>query len=686
MNRKKTLIMITIFLMGCMTLSGCGKKDGAATDKVQESMSEQSREESSDNEQKSDEEKPEKKQKKSGKLPKIILHRNSVFEHNKNGQRVIDHKYSFLSLEEDRTDSYGRLVDNLKAARDEIEADEKKKRDKEIESLKENELFSYEESWYTYVRRADSDILSFITEYVATGQYDGEFYSEYTAHNYYTDSGDEIKFSDIVVDEEAFFDLLAGKLKEYYEYAKKNIYYIDADTDKEQIKEDVKDYMKAGSCTWTIDPQGVSVFLNSYTGLPSAVSATVLFSEDENGKIFSEEFQEKAMDEWIMQIPEHVESYCDINDNGKTECVHVYPITEMKEYEGSEEYFISGLQMMCDGQDKKVTTVMPGGTDFYDVFLMHKDKKTVLFENHYEYDTAFIDTYSFGADAVTEADAIRAQLELAKDDDIDSEGWAPYYIPTDMSKIRVLVEEDNEARDQTADVLSVDPDGKIKLKYGENEHFVRSDDDGSTTVNVGEKIDPFFGLWLQAFKDKSEAEALVNKLKDKGLEAYYVYTQEWENLSKEPYYCVTLGESGSEPEAQAYLKDAADAGYKDAYVKYTGERLTHRIYYYVYNENSIEISPDEVIINNVQIEELSGGAVSEAALIVDKDTKFDMTCDMQFFPYYEKGSSPLDWFNHIESIKGTDEYKAQGGALMGVFEVSITGNHIDSFFGSYWWD
>ena len=27
-----------------------------------------------------------------------------------------------------------------------------------------------------------------------------------------------------------------------------------------------------------------------------------------------------------------------------------------------------------------------------------------------------------------------------------------------------------------------------------------------------------------------------------------------------------------------------------------------------------------------------------------------------------------------------------GPALKGVFEVSITGDHIDKFYGSYWWD
>ena len=33
-----------------------------------------------------------------------------------------------------------------------------------------------------------------------------------------------------------------------------------------------------------------------------------------------------------------------------------------------------------------------------------------------------------------------------------------------------------------------------------------------------------------------------------------------------------------------------------------------------------------------------------------------------------------------------DLYAASGPALLGVFEVSVTGSHIDRFYGSYWWD
>ena len=214
---------------------------------------------------------------------------------------------------------------------------------------------------------------------------------------------------------------------------------------------------------------------------------------------------------------------------------------------------------------------------------------------------------------------------------------------------------------------------------------VRFDADSFGAIGYTEQ-EPFFGLWVEAFGERSDAEALVVRLKDKELPASYVFSCDWENLNRDPYYCVTIGRSGSEEEAQAYIEAAKFAGYPSAYVKYTGNRLGHRFDYTVFDESKIEISPEKAVIKNALVDDLSGDGNGEYPLIVDSDTVFDKSCDMQFFAYYQEGMTPLEWFNHINDIKDTDQYQAQGGALMGVFEVDITGNHIDRFYGSYWWD
>ena len=67
-------------------------------------------------------------------------------------------------------------------------------------------------------------------------------------------------------------------------------------------------------------------------------------------------------------------------------------------------------------------------------------------------------------------------------------------------------------------------------------------------------------------------------------------------------------------------------------------------------------------------------------LIVDDETLFDPTCDMQPFDNYTEGESPLSW---IKDNYGKDDGRL---TLMGVFEVSLSGNHVDRYFGCYWWD
>jgi hypothetical protein len=192
---------------------------------------------------------------------------------------------------------------------------------------------------------------------------------------------------------------------------------------------------------------------------------------------------------------------------------------------------------------------------------------------------------------------------------------------------------------------------------------------------------PFYGLWVGSSSEKQESVDLVNDLREKGLDAYCIYTPEYENLNSGSYWCVTVGKSESESEAQALIESVEKAGYKGAYVKYTGERLSHRIYFYVYAPSDAQITESKITLNEVQTEELSGCDEDEGpmTLVVDSDTVFDKTCDLNSFTGYKTGQSPLEWYN--ANTSGEESMN-----VMGVYEVSITGNHVDSFYGSYWWD
>ena len=686
--KKKLSFAICMMLSLTLALSGCGKKEaGSIADKLDkggETLKEQAGGEKEADEK---EDRAGNRFNKDGESPVLLLHRGSQSEHNDEGKLAINHQYSYFTLDDSFSSSHKELDAAVLKIKDEIFTDEKSKLDKEIDSLEEDSLYAYEENWDTYLRRADNNILSFVTEYVAVGEFDGQYYTEYKSHNFYTDNGEEIKLDDIVKDEDAFYDVLAAELKKYLEYAREKVYDDIVTVTEEQIKKDVKDYLNEGLCAWTLDPYGITFYLNSYTELPEGVSATVLFSEDKDGTIFDPDFAADARDEWVIQSPMHVGTYVDLDDDGKTEYFNVHTTTDMQEGEGSEYYYISGLYISTDGSFKRFDTSMPGGTCYYTVYLSHKNGKSIVFEYHDEYDTGFITSYVLGKE-IAEADALRGDFALAEDADMEGDILIPQYVPLDTDNIRVIKEEDNEARDMTPDILSIDENGKMELESGEFQHFVKSENEGNVSVEVGKELKPFYGVWVGSFKDREAAVKLYDELQGKAFNSEYIYSVEWDNLSKEPYYCVTAGMCGSEDEAKGLLEDTKKAGYNKAYVKYTGERTDHRIYYIVYSENSIDASPDEAILNDVQIEELSGSYSGEATLIVDKDTVFGEGCDREMFGNYKNGDSPLEWINYNKELleTDTDKYMEKGPALKGVFEVSVTGNHVDKFYGSYWWD
>ena len=202
-------------------------------------------------------------------------------------------------------------------------------------------------------------------------------------------------------------------------------------------------------------------------------------------------------------------------------------------------------------------------------------------------------------------------------------------------------------------------------------------------------LDEFYGVWVSAFERTDDTMDLVEELENAGFDATYVYSPEWKNLSPKSFYCVTAGICETQAEADSLLAKVKEAGYKDAYVKNTGARLEQRIDYAIYSESSgYEFKNDRVIVKATKIFGVGGEELPDMNLIVDSDTEFAESCETQFFGNYEDGDTPLEWFGRNKELLDTDydSYSMSGPALIGIFEVSFTGNHIDKFYGSYWWD
>ncbi len=206
----------------------------------------------------------------------------------------------------------------------------------------------------------------------------------------------------------------------------------------------------------------------------------------------------------------------------------------------------------------------------------------------------------------------------------------------------------------------------------------------------------FYGVWTSAVKEREKAIEEAKKLNDLGYDSYVCYSPEWENLNSDEYYCVTAGRYMSETGAKDVIEDVKKAGFKDAYIKNSGKRKFTTINYTNFGDAAIEGYSDKVVLRKVlfdisrswypEIE--NSDRQDKTDLVIDEDTVFDGKCDLQFFGNYEDGDTPLTWFKkNMEYMESDpDRYMSEGPALSGVFEVGIRGNHIDRFFGSYWWD
>lgn len=94
-----------------------------------------------------------------------------------------------------------------------------------------------------------------------------------------------------------------------------------------------------------------------------------------------------------------------------------------------------------------------------------------------------------------------------------------------------------------------------------------SSDSGKYAYNSTE---PFYGVWLGAFKTREEAEEQVFAI-TKGY-GVVVLTTDWSNLNSESWYVVSYGTYKTQEEAERVYQGVCELyAWNDAYVKYSGE-------------------------------------------------------------------------------------------------------------------
>ena len=118
-----------------------------------------------------------------------------------------------------------------------------------------------------------------------------------------------------------------------------------------------------------------------------------------------------------------------------------------------------------------------------------------------------------------------------------------------------------------------------QLLYNINDSSIYADADylnehESGSNNSSTKLmSPFYGIWCYGGKDENDANAFAQELTSKGLDGKVFVTTDWNNLNVERFYVVTAGTYSSEEEANNAISNVHNAGYGDAYVKYSGDYI-----------------------------------------------------------------------------------------------------------------
>lgn len=186
----------------------------------------------------------------------------------------------------------------------------------------------------------------------------------------------------------------------------------------------------------------------------------------------------------------------------------------------------------------------------------------------------------------------------------------------------------------------------------------------------------FYGVWIGAYKEHRDAMKLVEKVQNEGFDAYCVYSSDYENLNKEPYWCVTIGKSQYDERARELAEKAIEAGYKGAYVKYTGNRLK--------NDSAIDALDSEIAnaLLPIGIDEFE----NEISYSISKIESLKMT-----EATYEPKDADKIFANEIKEINELDGVYQKLGYIYGV-DVSYGYYYFPRYIFGYdyyseeWWD
>lgn len=91
--------------------------------------------------------------------------------------------------------------------------------------------------------------------------------------------------------------------------------------------------------------------------------------------------------------------------------------------------------------------------------------------------------------------------------------------------------------------------------YSYDDSNSSSDTDTWSSDDYNDSPEPFYGIWCEAYKTKSDAKKGLKVWKNRGFDANIYITTQWSNLNSEKWYVISTGEFASKSEAKSTLSE-----------------------------------------------------------------------------------------------------------------------------------
>ena len=337
---------------------------------------------------------------------KIVFKRcfDYIYDDQKN-INIIDYSYQVPELEGASKEKYPALNEMLEkhfgdysGKMDEYVNEHK---DTALNSILSDKDIDYKEFLpYTYnsdvnIRRADDSILSFVYFIRENSGVDSEAEEHIRAVSFDTETGKELKLSDIVADTEGLVKLLLPALTENARADFEGAGFSFSDIEK-SFPENVSKNINEGAYEWSYDPTGITLYFERNVLGPVMAQVFVPFDADRDNTVFKNIKKASDTDDYVVYFNVGSQMNFDVNGDGKMDTLKLNTISD--EWDES-----LNLEIEYNGRTQNFELEMA-----YELFpmLVHKDGRTWLLLNYLEYDWTILDVYRFTDSEVRSSDYI----------------------------------------------------------------------------------------------------------------------------------------------------------------------------------------------------------------------------------------------------------------------------------------